>query len=179
MLLTLSYIALTSVLINSGISITLISHYITFLGRRWIAFLRSTVELLLFTLEMLIIYLLFHSNVIVLPLMMVFTKRVIASLLVSSDAFTISLIDSDEQRALPFSMLFNAILLWIGLAQEQYQRVVDYLLVKWIQHSENFHNDLTIYREKGLLWSILGIFLKFQYFILPYCFWCLECKTFT
>ena len=87
-------------------------------------------ELLLFTLEMLIIYLLFHSNVIVLRLMMVFTKRVIVSLLVSSDAFTISLIDSDQQRALQFSMLFNAILLSIGLTQEQYQRVVDYLLVK-------------------------------------------------
>ena len=39
--------------------------------------------------------------------MMAYTKRVIASLLVSSDAFTISLIISDEQGALPFFMLFN------------------------------------------------------------------------
>ena len=64
-------------------------------------------EVLLFTLEMLIIYLLFHSNVIVLPVMMTLTKRVIASLLVSIDAFTISLIISDEQGSLPFFMLFN------------------------------------------------------------------------
>ena len=96
-----------SVLINSGMSITLIAHYITFLGMPWNAFLRSTVEVLLFTLEMLVIYLLFHSNVIVLPLMMAFPKWTIASLLVSSDAFTILLLISDEQGALPFFMIFN------------------------------------------------------------------------
>ena len=115
LLLTLSYLALTSMMINSGMSITLIIPYITFLGTRWNAFLRSTVEVLLFTLEMLIIYLLFHSNVIVLSLMMAFTKRVIASLLVSNDVptqtmvltQTILLIISDEQGALSFFMLFN------------------------------------------------------------------------
>ena len=40
--------------------------------------------------------------------MMAFAKRMIASLLVSSDAFTISLVSSDEPGALPFFMLFNA-----------------------------------------------------------------------
>ena len=39
--------------------------------------------------------------------MMAFTKRVIPSLVVSSDVFTISLMISDEQGALPFFMLFN------------------------------------------------------------------------
>ena len=39
--------------------------------------------------------------------MMPFTKRVIASLLFSSDAFTILLLISDEQGDLPFFMLFN------------------------------------------------------------------------
>ena len=69
-------------------------------------------EVPLFTLEMLITYLLFHSYVIALPLMMAFTKRVIASLLVSSDAFPISLIISDEQGVLPFFMLFKGATVW-------------------------------------------------------------------
>ena len=70
--------------------------------------------------------------------MMAFAKRVISSLLVSSDASTISLIMSDEPGALPFFMLFIAaiylsiclILLPMKPAQKQYQRVVGYLLVK-------------------------------------------------
>ena len=107
LLLTLSYLALTSVMIKSGTSITLIAHHIIFLGMRWNAFLRSIVDILVFILEMLIIYLLFHSHAIVPSLMMAFFKRVIASLLVSCDAFTISLIVSGEQGALPFFILFN------------------------------------------------------------------------
>ena len=43
--------------------------------------------------------------------MMAFFERVIISLLVSGDAFTISLIVSDELRALPFLILFNEAIL--------------------------------------------------------------------
>ena len=34
------------------------------------------------------------------------------------------------------------LLLSIKLAQEQSKRVLGYLLANWIQHSEDFHNDL-------------------------------------
>lgn len=95
-----------------------------------------------------------NDNVAIVPfwynlhsLTMAFAKRLIASLLVSSDVLNISLTILGGPMALPLVMVLIAATIFSLVidaerAQEHRQQVAGYLFPKGIYHSGNFHNDL-------------------------------------